>query len=216
MLLQANSSYHRSVQDSLAAYSSPASRLQSQYSLFLNNSAASSRLQAAQAATVKAEVPWCSSSSVPSDYHTPASADFAHHLDRNYSPHPYTNMPSAGNTTTTISETFSKTSHFQLLSLQRVRIQWRIYIGRHSREQKSVEIKSEIHSEKTKVTIMLNLIENSSSKSSNGWSQLLLLNKTQHFVKILNWCGIFVEKNSKILFVLTLPWLRDSFPLLVV
>ena len=73
----ASSPYHRSVQD-LAAYTSPAAasrweenisilkniskyfvcRLQSQYSsLFLNNPAATSRLQAA-AATVKSELPW--------------------------------------------------------------------------------------------------------------------------------------------------------------
>ena len=94
-MFQANSPYHRSVQD-LAAYSSPASRLQSQYqSLFLNNpaataAAASSRLHAA-AATVKSEVPW----SGAGDYHSP-SGDFSHHLDRNYSPHPYPNMPTSG------------------------------------------------------------------------------------------------------------------------
>lgn len=95
----ANSPYHRSVQD-LAAYTSPASRLQSQYqSLFLNTpaaatataAAASSRLHAA-AATVKSEVPWAGAGDYP---HAP-SGDFSHHLERNYSPHPYANMSSSG------------------------------------------------------------------------------------------------------------------------
>ena len=100
----ANSPYHRSVQDLAAAASgyssSQASRLQSQYqSLFLNNpataAAATSRLHAAAAGagpTVKSEVPWSGSG----DYHTPGAGDFSHHLDRNYSPHPYANMPPSG------------------------------------------------------------------------------------------------------------------------
>ena len=108
--VQATSSpYHRSVQD-LAAYTSPAaaSRLQSQYSLFLNtpgdkhsakifitnqNISATSRLQAA-AATVKSELPWPTSGPGATDYHSPG--DFSHHLDRNYSPHPYANMTPSG------------------------------------------------------------------------------------------------------------------------
>ena len=109
----ANSPYHRSVQD---LYSSSQSRLQSQYSsLFLQNpataataasaaaqAAATSRLHAQVAATagatVKSEVPWSGSG----EYHTPGpahSGDFSHHLDRTYSPHPYTNMPSTGSLT---------------------------------------------------------------------------------------------------------------------
>jgi len=96
----ATSSYHRSVQDlvnSAGSYSNPASRLQSQYSLFLNNP---SRLHAAAAAThctVKAEAPWPTSTS---EYHTPTPTEFSHPLDRNYSPHPYTNMTSTGLETT--------------------------------------------------------------------------------------------------------------------
>jgi len=92
----ATSSYHRSVQDlvnSAGSYSNPASRLQSQYSLFLNNP---SRLHAAAAAThctVKSETPWPTSSS---EYHTPTPTEFSHPLDRTYSPHHYANMASTG------------------------------------------------------------------------------------------------------------------------
>lgn len=92
----ATSSYHRSVQDlvnSAGSYTNPASRIQSQYSLFLNNP---SRLHAAAAAThctVKAEAPW---GGAGSEYHTPTPSEFSHPLDRNYSPHPYANMASTG------------------------------------------------------------------------------------------------------------------------
>lgn len=93
----ATSSYHRSVQDlvnSAGSYSSsPASRLQSQYSLFLNSP--STRLHSGQ---IKAEPgnPWGGGGEYPG--HGPATVpEFpAHPLDRNYSPHPYTNMSSAG------------------------------------------------------------------------------------------------------------------------
>jgi len=61
--------------------------------LFLNNPAATSRLQAA-AATVKSELPWPTSGPGSTDYHSPG--DFSHHLDRNYSPHPYANMTPSG------------------------------------------------------------------------------------------------------------------------
>jgi len=97
----ATSSYHRSVQDlvnSAGSYSSsPASRLQSQYSLFLNSP--SSRLHSGQ---IKAEPgnPW-GGSDYPGGHPNPVpefpSASSGHPLERNYSPHPgYPNMPSTG------------------------------------------------------------------------------------------------------------------------
>ena len=60
--------------------------------------------------------------------------------------------------------------------------------------------------------MMLNLIENSSSKSSHGWSQLLLLNKTQHFVKILNWCGIFCWKKFQDFVCADIAVIEGFFP----
>ena len=97
-----SSAYHRSVQDLAAQYShsvSPASRLQSQYSLFLNSAAPGLArhpgLQAAQTAPappqVKTEAPWAGGGEAGPVYHAPA--EFSHPLDRNYSPHtPYPNM----------------------------------------------------------------------------------------------------------------------------
>jgi len=100
----ATSSYHRSVQDlvnSAGSYSSsPASRLQSQYSLFLNSP--SSRLHSGQ---IKAEPgnPWGGSDYPGGPGHPNPGTDFPtgsvppHPLERNYSPHPgYPNMPSTG------------------------------------------------------------------------------------------------------------------------
>lgn len=95
----ASSSYHRSVQDlvnSAGSYSSsPASRLQSQYSLFFNSPG--SRLHGGQ---IKAEPgnPWGGGEYPGHPSHAPGPLpEFpAHPLDRNYSPHPYPNMPSTG------------------------------------------------------------------------------------------------------------------------
>jgi len=96
----ASSSYHRSVQDlvnSCGSYSSsPASRLQSQYSLFLNTP--TSRLHAATTGQIKAEPgnPWGGGAEYPGHAPTSVPEFSSHPLDRNYSPHPYTNMSSAG------------------------------------------------------------------------------------------------------------------------
>jgi len=103
----ANSPYHRTVADlvnsasSSQHYSSQASslqaaqnRLQSQYSsLFLGaaSSPALSRHSAATMVSVKSEAPWGGSSG-NQDYHSASVPEFSHPLDRNYSPHAYTNM----------------------------------------------------------------------------------------------------------------------------
>jgi hypothetical protein len=114
----ATSSYHRSVQDLVAqtagqAYSSsPASRLQSQYSLFLNSP--SSRLHSGQ---IKSEPgnPWGEAGAAyPAHGPGGGAPEFpGHPLDRTYSPHPaYANMASSGGTGTRLPHSLTQ-SHFR-------------------------------------------------------------------------------------------------------